>query len=255
MINRRLLLKNGVLGAFGLSLGGAMPSFMANAVASPSLIVPYQRKKTLICIFQRGAMDGLAAVSPFSDADFKKARPSIYLSPASTEGQAFDLDGHFCLHPAMAALYPFFQEKRLAIVHGVGSPNNTRSHFDAQDYMESGTPFSKGTASGWLNRALDQTPVNASPFRALSMTSALPRSFYGNNEALAISKLEDFGLQTKGVQMGGMNTTGKSFEDLYDQTSSQLLNKTGKESFEAMKILKGADPKNYCRFNQLSFAP
>ena len=77
------------------------------------------------------------------------------------------------------------------------------------------------------------------------MTSALPRSFYGKNEALAISRLEDFGLQAKGVQMGGMNTTGKSFEDLYDQTSSQLLNKTGKESFEAMKILKGADPKNY----------
>ncbi len=130
-------------------------------------------------------------------------------------------------------------------MHGVGSPNATRSHFDAQDYMESGTPFNKGTDSGWLNRAVGLLGHEAAtPFQGVSLTNSLPRSFYGDNAAVAISNLEDFAIQMRGNPIA-TNRAAKSFEELYDHTSSDLLNKTGKESFEAMKMLKSADIKNY----------
>jgi uncharacterized protein (DUF1501 family) len=138
-----------------------------------------------------------------------------------------------------------FREMRMAIVHGIGSPNTTRSHFDAQDYMESGTPFNKGTSSGWLNRAVGLLGHEAAtPFQAVSLTSSLPRAFYGDNPAVAISNLADFNIQMRGNQTGA-NMAAKSFEDLYDQTSSGLLKETGKESFEAIKMLEKADTKNY----------
>jgi uncharacterized protein (DUF1501 family) len=208
--------------------------------------MPYKKNKILVCIFQRGAMDGLMAVRAFTDTYLQKARPTLFMSAArSANKPLIDLDGRFGLHPSMSAFENLFREKRLAIVHGVGSPNNTRSHFDAQDYMESGTPFNKGTDSGWLNRAVGLLGHEAAtPFQAVSLTSSLPRSFYGDNPALAISNLEDFAIQMKGNPMAA-NTAAKSFEELYDKTSSSLLNKTGKESFEAVKILKSADVRNY----------
>ena len=130
-------------------------------------------------------------------------------------------------------------------MHGVGSPNATRSHFDAQDYMESGTPFNKGTATGWLNRAVGLLGHEAAtPFRAVSLTSSLPKSFYGDNPAMAISNLQDFAIQMRGNPMGA-NMAAKSFEELYDQTSNSLLNKAGKESFDAVKMLQQTDSKNY----------
>jgi uncharacterized protein (DUF1501 family) len=145
----------------------------------------------------------------------------------------------------MQAFETLYKQRRLAIVHGIGSPNNTRSHFDAQDYMESGTPFNKGTASGWLNRAVGLLGHdNLTPFSAVSLTSALPRSFYGDNPTIAIGNLRDFAIQMR----GNPNTTGKvasSFEDLYDQTSPGLLKETGKESFDAIKMLQKADIRNY----------
>jgi uncharacterized protein (DUF1501 family) len=149
------------------------------------------------------------------------------------------------LHPSMKQFFDLFKEQRLAIVHGVGSPNTTRSHFDAQDYMESGTPFSKNTETGWLNRAVGlMGHESATPFQAVSITNSLPRSFYGDNPAIAINNLQDFAIQMKGNPIAA-GRVSKSFEELYDQTSSDLLNKTGKESFEAMKMLKSADTKNY----------
>jgi uncharacterized protein (DUF1501 family) len=245
MTSRRVFLKGGALALVTAGLGG-VPSFIARAAQSRKLWSPYKRQKVLVCIFQRGAMDGLMAVTPFTDVHLQKARPSLFMSAAQSAGKSLiDLDGRFGLHPAMKAFEPLFKEGRLAIVHGTGSPNTTRSHFDAQDYMESGTPFSKGTPSGWLNRAVGLLGhEGATPFQAVSITSSLPRSFYGDNAAVAISNLEDFGIQLRGNNMAA-NTAAKSFEDLYDKTSSGLLNKTGKESFEAMKILKTADLKAY----------
>lgn len=229
-------MKNGALTLFAAGLGG-VPSFITYAADRNKIIHPYKKNKTLICIFQRGAMDGLMAVSPFADIHFKNARPNLFMSPAKTEGNSFDIDGQFALHPSLAKFNDFFKVQRMAIVHGVGSPNTTRSHFDAQDFMESGTPFNKGTESGWLNRAIGLLGHEATPFRAVSLTSTLPRSFYGSNEALSINNLQDFALKVPGN--GNMvSNTATSFEDLYDMTSSEILNKTGKDSFEAVKMLK-----------------
>ena len=244
MTNRRAFMKSGAMALFATGIAGGIPTFIARAANSVKSNLPYKKNKALVCIFQRGAMDGLMAVSPYADPAFKMARPTLYMSPSTTQGKQFDLDGKFGLHPAFESLYPYFGEQRMAIVHGVGSPNTTRSHFDAQDYMESGTPFNKGTASGWLNRAVGLLGHDATPFRAVSMTSAMPRSLYGDNEAVAINNLQDFAIQMKGNPMAA-NMVAGSFEELYDQTTNKLLNRAGKESFNAMKMLNVNNIKNY----------
>lgn len=236
-------MKSGAMALFAAGFGG-VPTFIARAAGSGKILSPYKKNKVLVCIFQRGAMDGLMAVSPYSDPFLKTLRPTLYMSPAETEGKMIDLDGRFGLHPSLSAFAPFFSEGRMAIVHGVGSPNTTRSHFDAQDYMESGTPFSKSTGSGWLNRAVGLLGHEGTPFRAVSLTSSLPRSLYGDNESLAINNLQEFAIQMRGNPLA-TNLAAKSFESLYDQTSSQILNKTGKESFDAMKMLNVNNIKNY----------
>ncbi len=253
MSPRKAFLKQAGLALFSIGVGG-VPSFLAKAAGSDKFLRPYKKKKVLVFIFQRGAMDGLMAVTPFTDSFLKAARPTLFMDAVkSAAGKTLiDLDGRFGLHPSMAAFENLFKEKRLAIVHGMGSPNKTRSHFDAQDYMESGTPFNKGTASGWLNRAVGLLGHDSTPFRAVSMTSAMPRSFYGDNETIAISSLQDFTIQLKG-NSAGANFAAKSFEDLYDQTSSTLLNKTGRESFDAVKMLQQSDVKNYQPANGASY--
>ena len=241
MVTRRGFLKGGGLALFGVGLIGGIPGFIAEAAAREKITRLYKKKKILVCIFQRGAMDGLMAVSPFTDTYFQAARPSLFMQHDALT----DLDGRFGLHPALAPFLPVFQDKRLAIVHGIGSPNNTRSHFDAQDYMESGTPFDKGTPSGWLNRAVGLLGHDGlTPFSAVSLTSAMPRCLYGDNPALAIGNLQDFAIQMRG-NPAATNLAAKSFEDLYDQTAAGLLKSTGQESFEAMKMLQKTDTRNY----------
>jgi uncharacterized protein (DUF1501 family) len=253
MISRKAFLKAGGLTLFGIGIGG-IPAFMtqaANLVQEPTL---FKRRKILVSIFQRGAMDGLMAVSPFNDQFLKAARPGLFM-PATKSGNVpslIDLDGRFGLHPAMQAFESVFREKRLAIVHGMGSPNNTRSHFDAQDYMESGTPFNKGTSSGWLNRAVGLLGHEATPFQAVSLTSSMPRSLYGEMPALAISNLQDFSIQMRANPMNAKNIS-KSFEELYDQTASGLLKSTGKDSFDAVNMLQKTDVRNYKPANDVLY--
>ena len=241
-MKRSAFLKGAGLALFGIGVGG-VPTFIAKAANSFKEQKLYKKGKVLVCVFQRGAMDGLMAVTPFTDQFLKAARPTIFME-AGAGKPLIDLDGRFGLHPAMKNFEPLFREKKLAIVHGIGSPNNTRSHFDAQDFMESGTPFKKGTSSGWLNRAVGLLGHDATPLRAVSITSSLPRSLYGDNPALAINNLQDFAIQMKGNSKA-TSMVSKSFEDLYDQTSSTLLKETGKESFDAMKMLQKTNTKNY----------
>ena len=255
MVSRRGFIKSGGLALLGVGLMGGIPSFIAEAAASTKRNNLYGKKKVLVCIFQRGAMDGLMAVTPYTDQYLQAARPTLFLSAAKSgpNKSLIDLDGRFGLHPSMAGFEPFFRDKRLAIVQGIGSPNNSRSHFDAQDYMESGTPFNKGTASGWLNRAVGLLGHDAlTPFTAVSMTSAMPRSFYGDSPTVSISNLQDFAIQMRG-NASGANMAAKSFEDLYDQTSSSLLKETGKESFDAVKMLQKTDIKNYKPANNVVY--
>lgn len=249
MTTRRAFLKAGGLTLFGIGMGG-VPTFMARAADSLKVTGPYKKQKILVCIFQRGAMDGLMAVSPFTDEYLKGARPDLFMSAAKVGNNTplIDLDGRFGLHPSFAAFESLFREKRLAIVHGMGSPNTTRSHFDAQDYMETGTPFTKGTSSGWLNRAIGLLGHEATPFRAVSLTPSMPRSLYGDNPAIAIRDLKDFSVQLKGNPMGAA-MAARSFEELYDQTSSALLKETGKESFGAIRMLEKADLNKYTPSN------
>ncbi|MFM7858614.1 MAG: DUF1501 domain-containing protein [Flammeovirgaceae bacterium] len=248
MFTRRLFLKSSGLALFGLGLGG-VPSFVTRAVAREKNLAPFAKKNTLVCIFQRGAMDGLMAVAPFTDKYFQNARPNLFMD-GSSKGSLIDLDGRFGLHPALSGFSDLFHSKQLAIVHGMGSPNNTRSHFDAQDYMESGTPFRKGTSSGWLNRAVGLLGHDATPFQAVSLSNNLPRSLYGENPSLAINNLSDFGIAKNPK---GINLAAQSFEELYDQTTQDLLRETSKESFDAIRILQSTDIRNYKPSNQANY--
>lgn len=245
MSTRRAFIKSGAIAAFGIGFGG-VPAFIVNAAAQLKHNRLNKKNKILICIFQRGAMDGLMAVCPFKDEFLKMARPSIFMTASKENNKSplIDLDGTFGLHPAMSAFEPLFRNKQLAIVHGMGSPNKSRSHFDAQDYMETGFPFEKGSESGWLNRLANVLPNKATPFRAVSMTASMPRSFYGDYPSIAISNLKDFTLRGNALSTR-MNLSAKSFEDLYDETTNQLLKETGKETFEAIEMLKKADIQNY----------
>ncbi|MGB8507621.1 MAG: DUF1501 domain-containing protein [Pyrinomonadaceae bacterium] len=244
--SRRFFLKQSGVALASVGLAAAAPSFLQRTAMAQGLsVAPNGRRKTLITIFQRGAVDGLNVVVPHGERNYYDLRPTISI-PQPGKGaageSAIDLDGFFGLHPSLAPFKPLWEQKRLAVLHAVGSPDNTRSHFDAQDYMESGTPGRKATEDGWLNRFLQaQTDPQASPFRAVSMTQNLPRTLQGRAPALAIANLSDFtirgGASTAAVQGG--------FEDIYEQGVGDVLRGTGKETFEAINFLKKVNPSQY----------
>src|SRR5919106_1843958 len=183
MISRRIFLKNG---GFALVSLGFAPEFLARTVAATE-----SRQRVLIAIFQRGAVDGLNMVVPFGEGDYYKARPSIAIgTPGSGPGAALDLDGFFGLHPRLTPLKPLYDARQLAVVHACGSPDTTRSHFDAQDYMESGTPGIKSTSDGWLARAVKTRPAKPTPFRAVALGPALPRALQGDVGAISMQSIE-----------------------------------------------------------------
>ncbi|CAN5259703.1 DUF1501 domain-containing protein [soil metagenome] len=245
-MNRRFFLKSGGIALASVGLAGMMPSFLQRAVmAQERSRVLGGRRKTLIAIFQRGAVDGLNTVVPHGEKRYYEYRPNIAIAQPGkgTNGEtAIDLDGFFGLHPSLAGFKPLWDQKRLAIIHAAGSPDSTRSHFDAQDYMESGTPGIKSTPDGWLNRLLQtQTAKEGTPFRAVSFTQNLPRTMQGRAPALAISNLSDFTIragQSSQVLQGG-------FEDIYEQAAGDALRGTGKETFEAIDYLKRVNPSQY----------
>jgi uncharacterized protein (DUF1501 family) len=247
MMNRRFFLKSGGVALASVGLMGASPSFLQRVAAAQKLnLSAGGRRKTLIAIFQRGAVDGLNMVVPHGEKNYYAMRPSIAIAPpgkgATANESAIDLDGFFGLHPALSGFKPMWDAKRLAIVHAAGSPNNTRSHFDAQDYMEAGTPGVKSTPDGWLNRYL-QTRVDpkSSPFRGVALAQNLPRAMQGRAPALAISNLADFSIRagqySQRVQGG--------FEDLYEGVANDALGGTGRETFEAIAFLKQVNPAQY----------
>jgi uncharacterized protein (DUF1501 family) len=218
---------------------GSVPTWLSRAVFAKD--APGERKKILIAIFQRGAVDGLNVVVPHGEPAYYSLRPSIAIPrPSATEGCAVDLDGRFGLHPALRSLKPLWDQQQLAVIEAVGSPDPTRSHFDAQDYMESGTPGLKSTADGWLNRALLRE-AHPCPLRAISMTPDLPRALRGRNEALAINNINDF--QVKDASVAAM------FESMYGTSRDQILNGTGRETFEAIKIMQSLQKAPYTAAN------
>lgn len=243
-MDRRYFLKASGIGLASFGLMGVAPEFLHQFAKASTLTDVSGKKKTLIVIFQRGAVDGLNMVVPFGESEYYNLRRNIAIpKPNQTDG-AINLDGFFGLHPLMTDFEPLWKNKQMAIVHCAGSPSNTRSHFDAQDYMESGTPGKKSTKDGWLNRVLQGlNEKESSPFRSVSMTTQLPRSLYGRAPSIAMTNLADFSIQagvyTKSVQGG--------FEGIYQQMNvkNDSLGETGKETFEAMNFLKKANPSQY----------
>ncbi|KQV86673.1 hypothetical protein ASD15_29245 [Massilia sp. Root351] len=143
--------------------------------------------RKLVVVMLRGAVDGLNVVAPLGDANYAVLRPTIALAAPDKEHGALDLDGYFALHPALAPLMPLWGEKKLAFVHASGSPDATRSHFDAQDYMESATPGVKSTPDGWMNRLLAALPGTSTPTRAVSVGPTMPRILSGQAAAINIA--------------------------------------------------------------------
>jgi uncharacterized protein (DUF1501 family) len=230
MSTRRVFLRNSALAMFGV---GSAPLWLQRALYGGER----PRKKILVAIFQRGAADGLNIVVPHGERAYYELRPTIGIArPGSGPEAAVDLDGFFGLHPSLAPLEPLFKQHHLAIVDAVGSPDPTRSHFDAQDYMESGTPGRKATADGWMNRALPKTD-KGSPLRALSLGPVLPRAMRGPEPALALQNLADF--QIRNPQ------AAQAFEQLYRDTGDPMLQATGRETFEAISMLQAVQKQLY----------
>jgi uncharacterized protein (DUF1501 family) len=242
-LNRRAftkaMMKDGAMALVGAS---AIPSFLTRSVLAQATTAQAQGKK-LVVIFQRGAADGLNIVVPHREKTYYELRPTI----AIPQDQVIDLDGFFGLHPSLQPLKPLWDEGHLAAVHACGSPDPSRSHFDAQDFMESGTPGFKATPDGWLNRALAAEDLSrprhaSSPFRAVALGTQLPRTLEGKVPAVAIGNVKDF-------NVGGQNPAAvpisNSFESMYEQSVNAVLHGTATETFEAVKMLKAADPDKY----------
>src|SRR5262249_46580506 len=218
MISRRFFVRST---AVALASFARTPGFLVRTALAQS---NKAKKPVVIAIFQRGAMDGISMVVPYGDPHYRAVRPQIAIQ------SPIDLDGFFGLHPALHSLKPIYDEGHLAIVHAVGSPDNTRSHFDAQDYMESGAPGNKSISDGWLNRYLQTTPAGStSPFRAVAVSATLPRTLSGAAPTVAMQRVAEFGLRA-----GRANAEAEAmFADLY------------KDTFNAVKMLRSVNPQQY----------
>src|SRR6201988_2258698 len=244
-MNRRFFIKSGSVALASVGVALSTPAFLERTVLGQARsVITGGKRKTLIAIFQRGAVDGLNMVVPYGESNYYDLRPNIAIpKPAAgnVEG-AVDLDGFFGLHPSLNPFKSLWESKRLAIVHASGSPDNTRSHFDAQDYMESATPGVKSTSDGWLNRYLQSKKDNeASPFRAISITQQMPRAMQGRAPVIAMSNLSNFairnGKSSASVQGG--------FEAIYSRDKNELLAETGRETFDSINYLNQANPAQY----------
>jgi len=272
---RRLFLKSGALALASVGIAPAFgPDFLRQVVFADE---PKRGtngtygKKILVCIFMRGAVDGMSMIVPHGDPNYYNLRSvgagGIAL-PRTGEGGVLDLDGQFGMSPALAPLKSLYDQGFLAPIHAVGSPNATRSHFDAQDYMESGVPGDKSITTGWLARTVANCPEDTAKaktggIRTVSMTSQLPRSLEGDGNALAISDLATFGVgrgvsgtgktATMMPMMGGNAGNGGGFEALYAGAVGDVLHGTGQETFDALKMLSGLDPTKYTPANKADY--
>lgn len=229
MWTRRVFLRGSAIAMAGM---GQAPLWLARAAASDG-----RRRKTLVAIFMRGAADGLNIVVPFGEPRYREVRPILGLqSPQAQDdnrnngpfGPVIDLDGKFGLHAGLRHFKELWDKRQLAIVEAAGSPDPSRSHFDAQDYMESGTPGKTG--NGWLNRALGDPGPGASPLRAVALANRVPRTLRGEYEAVALGNVQDFNI-SDGERMAILR-------NMYSLTPDATMRRTGKDAFEAMKMIQ-----------------
>jgi uncharacterized protein (DUF1501 family) len=235
-LNRRFFLHKGALALAGTT---TIPSFLVRSVLAETAAAPSRR---LVVIFQRGAVDGLNVVVPWREKNYYSMRPSI----AIPQNQVIDLDGFFGLHPSLASFKPLYEAGHLAIVHAAGSPDMSRSHFDAQDFMESGTPGIKSTQDGWLNRALQAEDLRhrqaQTAFRALALGAEVPRTLAGKVPAIALRNVDTFAVAGRGP---APSPAANAFEAMYGDSGDHIFHAAGEETFEAVKMLRAANPAQY----------
>jgi uncharacterized protein (DUF1501 family) len=229
VLTRRFFLRGSAIAMVGM---GQAPIWLAQAAASEG-----RKRKTLVAIFMRGAADGLNIVVPFGDPGYREVRPTLGLQPPRPQddnqnngpfGPVIDLDGKFGLHPGLRHFKELWDRKELAIVEAAGSPDPSRSHFDAQDYMESGTPGKTG--NGWLNRALGDPGPAASPLRAVALSSRIPRTLRGEYDAVALGNMQDFNISDQ--------ERLAILRNMYSLTPDATMRRTGSDAFAAMKMLQ-----------------
>lgn len=272
-ISRRIFMRGGAMALVGTAV---VPAFLERSVLAQATSAQASGKK-LVVLFQRGAADGLNLVVPYRESAYYAMRPTI----AIPQNQVLDLNGTFGLHPALQPLLPLYRSGHLAVIHAAGSPDPSRSHFDAQDFMESGTPGVKTTQDGWLNRALQaedrSRQANETAFRAIALGAQVPRTLAGSVPAIAIGDVQDFAVggrqanrpkvvaTNEPAQAGGIHAianqpeaVSQSFEAMYagsaqiakrDDAVDAVLHGTGAETFEAVKMLKATDPAHYVPAN------
>jgi uncharacterized protein (DUF1501 family) len=234
MITRRYFLRSSGLAVAGL---GIAPSWLMRATTLAGQAG--NKRKIVVAIFQRGAADGLNIVVPFFEKQYYDMRPTLAVPQPGKENGGIDLDGRFALHPSLQPLKALWDSRQLAIIHAAGSPDPTRSHFDAQDFMESGTP-GKASEDGWLNRAL--VPERAvSPLRAIAIGAQLPRTLRGGRQAVAVNNLQQF--ETRNKEVAGI------LESMYATTADPRLLASGKETFEAVKMIESINRNPYSPAN------
>lgn len=264
-MQRRVFVKSGAL---ALVTMGLSPSFLRRTAFAQEIargaVALGGRGKVLVCLFQRGAADALNVLVPFGDRGYRALRPTIAVAEPGRPQGALDLDGFFGLHPALAPLAPLWDRGLLAPIHAVGSPSATRSHFDAQDYMETATPDVKGTRDGWLNRYLalrgtcEATSCGAhaaappvdphgSPFRAVAMAARTPRALEGPAPTVAVTSLGDFSVRAAGAD------AERRLEALYTTGAVDVVHGAGSDMFEAMRVLRAASPERYAPANGASY--
>jgi len=219
---------------------GAAPSWLLRAAAQDG-----RKRKILVAIFQRGAADGLNVVVPFFEKLYYEMRPTIAVPQPGKNNGGIDLDGRFALHPSLQPLKPLWDSGKLAIIHATGSPDPTRSHFDAQDFMESGTP-GRTSEDGWLNRALGPVEPGVSPLRAIAIGAQLPRTLRGSRRAVAVNNLQQFETQNKDV--------ASILETMYATTADPRLMASGKETFDAAKMIESINRNPYPPANGAQYA-
>ncbi|MDB4951056.1 MAG: hypothetical protein JWM27_3705 [Gemmatimonadetes bacterium] len=263
-MNRRVFLKSGAMALLAM---GMPPEFVTRSLLAQT--TAGARKKTLVCIFQRGAVDGLSMVVPFGEKAYYGARRGIAIADASRASgarAALDLDGFFGMHPSLAPLHELYGRHELAVVHATGSPNPTRSHFEAQDVMESASPDGRAR-DGWLNRVLAATPCadctgrtladprahaadhaagqagaagGGEALRGIAMGASLPLSMRGAAPALAIGDLDRFGVA------GGRDASlSDTFQRMYHTGAGDAVTGAADEGLEAAALLKRIDPSRY----------
>jgi uncharacterized protein (DUF1501 family) len=227
-MNRREFLQIASISSLAWLFPGTRAWAYSNGKEDPS-------SKKLIVILLRGGMDGLNVVVPYADRKYYDLRPTIAVARPGSEFGLIDLDGHFGLHPALQPLMPLWQNRSLAFVHASGSPDQTRSHFDAQDYMESGVPGNKTIGSGWLNRLVAELPPSQSALKAISIGAVLPRMCSGPANIATVSAAGGKNANRSVLDKPGVEAV---FSDLY--SGNDEMSKAFRQGLSAHKEVQEA---------------